>query len=95
MSEEQTHSFYGAGHGDTDAAIQSMLTERLSKMTSTERMRRFFLLYETARSFVLAGLHSRYPNCSEQEFKKRKAALFLGRDYALKTYGWDPESAGY
>lgn len=95
MSKKQTLTHHSAALNDTSAGEEVFLIERLASMTTSERMKRFFLLYKTARSFSVAGLCSRYPDCSEEDLKKRKAALFLGRDYAIKTYGWDPDRVGY
>ena len=52
-------------------------------------------LSDMARALTMAGLRERYPNASEDELKKRYAALVLDRETVIEAYGWDPEVEGY
>ena len=80
---------------DTEISSSRLQIRRLAEMTASERMQRFFSHFSASRAFVSAGLHLRYPDSSDEELKKRHAAIFLGRDYALRVYQWDPQIEGY
>ncbi len=80
---------------DTLTSNGELQVRLLASLSPSERMERFFSLFQTSRAFLSAGIKARYPRCSEIEFRKRKASLLLGRDFAIKQYGWDPEIEGY
>lgn len=80
---------------DTLPSVEQMKFALLRKMTPQERLHRFFNLCAAARKFVNSGIYLRHPNCSEEEFRKRKAAILLGKEYTQKYYNWDPEIEGY
>ena len=80
---------------DTNQAGNLQKYKLLKEMTASERMGKFVSLFKAARTFFNAGLHSRYPNASHEEFKMRKAALLFGREYAIKRFNWDPDIEGY
>jgi hypothetical protein len=50
---------------------------------------------ETCRAFAMAGLRDRYPEASEEELRRRLAALVLEREVVIRVYGWDPKVEGY
>ena len=80
---------------DTTDANMEYKFARLAEMSSEERLRRFLNLNLATRRFMTAGIQLRYPDCSQEEMKKRKAALLIGRDYTIRFYAWDPDKEGY
>ena len=80
---------------DTDEATERKLIELTRAMSDEKRLNLLFSMIETGRQLSLAGLKSRYPQASQEELKKRYAALVLDRETVMKIYGWDPEKEGY
>jgi hypothetical protein len=80
---------------DTDEATERKLIELTRAMSDEKRLNLLFSTIETGRQLSLAGLKSRYPQASEEELKKRYAALVLDRETVMKIYGWDPKKEGY
>jgi hypothetical protein len=80
---------------DTDEATERKLIELTRALSDEKRLNLLFSMIETGRQLSLAGLKSRYPQASEEEVKKRYAALVLDRETVMKIYGWDPEKEGY
>ena len=54
-----------------------------------------FEMIETVRWFGMLGLRSRHPDASEEELRKRMAALVFDRETVIEVYGWDPKIEGY
>jgi hypothetical protein len=52
-------------------------------------------LIDTIRKFGMIGLRSRYPEASDDELKKRMAAIVFDRETVVEVYGWDPKIEGY
>ena len=50
---------------------------------------------ETCRAFAMAGLRERYPEATQEELRRRLAALVLDRETVIRVYGWDPKIEGY
>jgi hypothetical protein len=80
---------------DTDEATERKLIELTRAMSDEKRLNLLFSTIETGRQLSLAGLKSRYPQASEEELKKRYAALVLDRETVMRIYGWDPKKEGY
>jgi hypothetical protein len=80
---------------DTDEATERKLIELTRAMSDEKRLNLLFSTIETGRQLSLAGLKSRYPQASQEELKKRYAALVLDRETVMKIYGWDPKKEGY
>ena len=83
------------GLSDTDPQTERVLIELVRKMPEWKKIDQIFSMIETTRALAMSGLRSRYPHASEDELKKRMAALVFDRDTVLKVYGWDPEKEGY
>ena len=83
------------GLSDTDPETERVMIELARAMPSWKKIEQIFSTIEAARSMSMAGLRSRYPNASEEELKKRLAALVLDRETVIEVYGWDPEIEGY
>jgi len=64
-------------------------------MPDGKKIDQVFELIENVRSFGMAGLRSRYPEASEEELKKRIAALVFDRETVIEVYDWDPKIEGY
>ncbi|MGA9770882.1 MAG: hypothetical protein WBV94_17710 [Blastocatellia bacterium] len=84
-----------AGISDTDPEAERKIIELARAMPDWKKIEQVFLLIETTRALSMAGLQERYPQASEEELKKRLAALVLDRETVIKVYGWDPEIEGY
>ncbi len=83
------------GISDTDPEVERKLIELTRTMPDWKKIEQVFSLIETTRALSMAGLRKRYPQASEEELKKRLAALVLDRETVIKVYGWDPEIEGY
>jgi len=71
------------------------MIELARAMPGWKKIDHVFELIETTRALALAGLRTRYPQASEDELKKRLAALVFDRETVIQVYGWDPEIEGY
>ena len=52
-------------------------------------------MIETIRMLGMAGVRSRHPEASEEELRKRMAAIVFDRETVIEVYGWDPKVEGY
>ncbi|MDI6793044.1 MAG: hypothetical protein QME81_09285 [bacterium] len=80
---------------DTDPKAEKVLIELIRKAPVWRRLEMVSDLVKTGRTFSMIGLESRYPHASEEELRRRMAALWLDREIVIKVYGWDPEIEGY
>jgi hypothetical protein len=80
---------------DTDEAAERRLIELARQMSDDKKLRLLFDQIETGRQLAIGGLKRRYPQASQEELKKRYAALVLDRETVMKIYEWDPEKEGY
>jgi hypothetical protein len=83
------------GISDTDPEVERKMIEITRAMPDWKKIEQVFSIIETTRALSMAGLRERYPRASEEELKKRLAALVLDRETVIKVYGWDPEIEGY
>jgi hypothetical protein len=83
------------GKSDTDPDTERLMIELARAMPGWKKIDQVFELIETTRALALAGLRTRYPQASEEELKKRLAALVFDRETVIQVYGWDPEIEGY
>jgi hypothetical protein len=83
------------GLSDTTPEAERVLIELARAMPDAKKIDQVFELIETVRRFGMIGLRSRYPEASEDELKKRMAALVFDRETVLEVYGWDPRVEGY
>jgi hypothetical protein len=83
------------GLSDTDPEAERVLIELIRATPGGKKIEQIFESIEATRSLAMAGLKSRYPQASEEELKKRLAALVFDRETVIKVYGWDPEIEGY
>lgn len=80
---------------DTDEATERRLIELTRQMSDEKKLRIVFDQIETGRLFSMGGIKRRHPQASQEELKKRFAALILDRETVMKVYGWDPKKEGY
>jgi hypothetical protein len=83
------------GISDTDPEVERKMIEITRAMPDWKKIEQVFSIIETTRALSMAGLRERYPQASEEELKKRLAALVLDRETVIKVYGWDPKIEGY
>jgi hypothetical protein len=74
-------------YSDTDPKIEQMQIELWRQASPTRKMHMLAQLNASVRILALAGLHSRYPNATETELRRRLADLVLGEELARKVYG--------
>lgn len=48
-----------------------------------------------ACELAMAGLRQRHPDGSDEELRKRFAALTLGREASIELFDWDPHREGW
>jgi len=84
-----------SGLSDTTPEAERVWVELARAMPGPKKINQVFDLIESVRSFSMAGLRSRYPEASEDEIKKRLAALVFDRETVIEVYGWDPKIEGY
>lgn len=84
-----------SGLSDTTPEAERVLIEIARAMPGPKKIDQVFDLIELVRSFSMAGLRSRHPEASEEELKKRLAALVFDRETVIEVYGWDPKIEGY
>lgn len=83
------------GLSDTDPETERVMIELARATPDWKKIEQVCSMIETTRALAMAGLRERYPNASEEELKKRLAALVLDRETVIEVYGWDPEVEGY
>lgn len=83
------------GISDTDPEVERKMIALMRAMPDWKKIEQVFSIIETTRALSMAGLRERYPHASEEELKKRLAALVLDRETVIKVYGWDPKIEGY
>jgi hypothetical protein len=79
----------------TTPEAERVLIELARTMPDAKKIDQVFDLIETVRRFGMIGLRSRHPEASEEELKKRMAALVFDRETVVEVYGWDPKIEGY
>jgi hypothetical protein len=80
---------------DTDPEAERILIELARVTPAWKKCEQIVAAIKTGRELAMAGLRGRYPHAGEDELRRRLAALVLGRDIAMRVYGWDPDVEGY
>jgi hypothetical protein len=80
---------------DTDEKTEQVLIELMRAAPAWKKFQQIAEASEMCRAFAMAGLRRRYPDATEEEIKRRLAAVVLDRESVIKAYGWDPEKEGY
>lgn len=65
------------------------------EMSPARKLQQVNALIRASRRLAMAGLRERHPDASDEELKKRFAALVLDAETVRKVYGWDVDKEGY
>ena len=80
---------------DTSEETERVLLEALRQKSPAERLELAADSTECLRQLVLGSIRRRYPQAGQDEVLRRFAARWLGREWAIRVYGWDPEQHGW
>ena len=80
---------------DTHPEAEKVLIDLLQKVPAWHKLEMVSQITTTCRELALSGLQKRYPASTDEELKKRLAALVLPRQLVIRAYNWDPEKEGY
>ena len=83
------------GLSDTTPEAERVLIELARGTPDAKKIDQVFQMIESVRSFGMIGLRSRHPHASEDELKRRMAAIVFDRETVVEVYGWDPKIEGY
>jgi hypothetical protein len=95
MSHPDQPECYRPQSLDTDAATDRYLFTRLRALTPWRKAEMLSVSTRAAYDLAMAGLRQRYPSATDDELRKRYAALVLGREASMALFGWDPEREGW
>ena len=77
---------------DTHPKMEALQIQLWRQASPTRKMQMLAQLNQSARLLVLAGLHSQFPQASEDELRRKLAGLQLGEEIACKVYGKMPDA---
>ena len=80
---------------DTDPETERLLIELSRNRPIWKQFKQVGALNRMTRAFAMAGIRQRYPEASEEEVRRRLAAVLFDRETVIKVFGWDPEIEGY
>ena len=80
---------------DTDPETERLLIELSRNRPIWKQFRQVGALNRMTRAFAMAGIRQRYPEATEEEVRRRLAAVLFDRETVIKVFGWDPEIEGY
>jgi hypothetical protein len=80
---------------DTHPAAEIVLIDLARKASAWQKLEMVSQITNTCRELALSGLRRRYPASSNEELKKRLAALVLPHQIVICAYNWDPDKEGY
>ncbi len=80
---------------DMDPETERLLIELSRNRPIWKQFRQVGSLNRMTRAFAMAGIRQRYPEASEEEVRRRLAAVLFDRETVIKVFGWDPEIEGY
>lgn len=80
---------------DTTPEAQRKHYELMRKLSPEQRLSMAFALTDATRNLILADLHHRFPEASENEIKRRFIARVLPREDVIRAYGFDPKAEGF
>ena len=79
---------------DTSEETERVMLELLRKKTPGERLELVAGAAAGLRQLVEGSVRRDYPDAGEEETRCRFAARWLGREWAIRLFGWDPEQHG-
>ena len=80
---------------DTDPEVERVLIGLVRATPDWKKFEQVATMTAACRQLALVGLRDRYPQATEEELRRRLAAVVLDRETVIKVYGWDPEVEGY
>ncbi len=80
---------------DTSEEVERILLEAYRRKTPAERIYLAADTTEFLRQQVWLSIRRDYPHADQNETLCRFAARWLGREWAIRVYGWDPEQHGW
>jgi len=80
---------------DTHPETERLLIELSRNRPIWKQFRQVGALNRMTRAFAMAGIRQRYPEATEEEVRRRLAAVLFDRETVIKVFGWDPEIEGY
>ena len=73
---------------DTSPEAEAVLVRLAREMPPAEKLQIAASMSRAIRELAEVGVRSRYPRASDDEVRKRVAALVLPRDIVIAAYGW-------
>lgn len=95
MHEPKPSSGYRPQSADTDESSERYLFDRLRALPTWRKAEMISASTRAARELAMSGLRLRHPAASDEELRKRLAALTLGREASIEIFGWDPDREGW
>jgi hypothetical protein len=72
---------------DTHPKMEALQIQLWRQASPTKKMNMLAQLNASARMLAMTGLHSRFPQASQTELRRKLADLLLGEELARKVYG--------
>ena len=88
-------SGYRTQSPDTSREAEEIQFEAYRRMSFAEKLAIIDDLNRTAEGLARVGIRERHPDATEDEIRKRLAALRYGREFTIKWLGWDPDVEGW
>jgi hypothetical protein len=80
---------------DTSEETERIMLDLLRKKSPAERIKLAAETSEGLRRLAELSVRSSHPGADEDERRRRFAARWLGREWAIRLFGWDPEQHGW
>ena len=80
---------------DTSPEAQRMHFQLMRRLPGWKRLTLAFELTQATRQLVLADIHHRFAEASDEEIRRRFIARVLPREDVIRAYGFDPKQEGY
>ncbi|HWP41922.1 MAG TPA: hypothetical protein VNO14_01715 [Blastocatellia bacterium] len=80
---------------DTDEYAERKMVELARAMPVWKKLQQVVSMTEACRAFAIAGLRRRHPRATEEELRRRLAAVIFDRETVMQVFGWDPDIEGY
>lgn len=75
---------------DTTPEARATMIAIYRRMTPAQRLQRMAALNRMVQDLAAARIRAEHPSASPREVRLRVAALWLGHEAMLQTYGWAP-----
>ena len=80
---------------DTTAEAQEMHYAMMRRLQAPQRLALALGLTHALRKLILADLHHRFPQASDEDIRRRFISRVLPRADVIRVYGFDPDEEGY